>query len=144
MPAGIVAPPFVNGYTKELDDIPKVDVAAAKKLLADAGYPNGFSVTLHCPNDRYVSDEGICQATASMMARIGVKVNLVAQSKSLHFPLIEKDPPETEFYLLGWGVPTYDSHYVFSFLYHSRTNKEGGLQRHALRQRQDRSGRSTA
>ncbi len=127
VPAGIVAPPFVNGYTKELDDIPKVDVAAAKKLLADAGYPNGFSVTLHCPNDRYVSDEGICQATASMMARIGVKVNLAAQSKSLHFPLIEKDPPETEFYLLGWGVPTYDSHYVFSFLYHSRTNKEGGF-----------------
>src|SRR4051794_16609299 len=127
VPAGIVAPPFVNGYTKELDDIPKVDVAAAKKLLAEAGYPNGFSVTLHCPNDRYVSDEGICQATASMMARIGVKVNLAAQSKSLHFPLIEKDPPETEFYLLGWGVPTYDSHYVFSFLYHSRTNKEGGF-----------------
>jgi peptide/nickel transport system substrate-binding protein len=127
VPAGIVAPPFVNGYTKELDSIPKVDAAAAKKLLADAGFANGFSVTLHCPNDRYVSDEGICQATASMMARIGIKVNLVAQSKSQHFPLIEKDPPETEFYMLGWGVPTYDSHYVFSFLYHSRTNKEGGF-----------------
>jgi peptide/nickel transport system substrate-binding protein len=127
VPAGIVAPPFVNGYTKELDSIPKVDAAVSKKLLADAGYANGFSVTLHCPNDRYVSDESVCQATASMMARIGIKVNLASQSKSLHFPLIEKDPPETEFYMLGWGVPTYDSHYVFGALYHSRTNKEGGF-----------------
>ena len=49
-----------------------------------------------------------------MLAKIGVKVNLVAQSKAPHFPLIQKDPPETEFYLLGWGVPTYDSHYIFS------------------------------
>jgi peptide/nickel transport system substrate-binding protein len=125
IPAGMMAPPFVNGYTKEMDAPPKVDLEGAKKLLTEAGYPNGFSVTLHCPNDRYVSDEGICQASASMMARIGIKVNLIAQSKTLHFPLIEKQPPETEFYLLGWGVPTFDSNYVFSFLYHSRTGKEG-------------------
>lgn len=124
-PAGMLAPPFVNGYTKELDAIPKVDTAAAKKLLADAGYPNGFSVALHCPNDRYVSDEGICQATAAMLARIGIKVQLVIQSKTKHFPLVEKEPPETDFYLLGWGVPTFDSHFVFSFLYHSRTGKMG-------------------
>lgn len=125
VPAGMLAPPFVHGYTKELDTVPKVDTAAAKKLLASAGYPNGFSVTLHCPNDRYVSDEGICQATASMLARIGIKVQLVAQSKTKHFPLVEKEPPETDFYLLGWGVPTFDSDFVFSFLYHSRTGKMG-------------------
>jgi peptide/nickel transport system substrate-binding protein len=125
VPAGVIAPPFVNGYTKELDAIPKVDVEAAKKLMTEAGYPNGFSVTLHCPNDRYVSDEGICQASASMLARIGIKVNLHAQSKSLHFPLVEKNPPETDFYMLGWGVSTYDSHYIFTFLYHSRTAKDG-------------------
>jgi peptide/nickel transport system substrate-binding protein len=125
IPAGMLAPPFVNGYTKELDALPKADIAAAKKLLADAGYPKGFSVTLHCPNDRYVSDEGICQATAAMLARIGIKVDLVVQPKTKHFPLVEKEPPETEFYLLGWGVPTFDSHFVFSFLYHSRTGKMG-------------------
>ena len=125
IPAGMLAPPFVNGYTKELDALPKADIAAAKKLLADAGYPKGFSVTLHCPNDRYVSDEGICQATAAMLARIGIKVDLVIQPKTKHFPLVEKEPPETEFYLLGWGVPTFDSHFVFSFLYHSRTGKMG-------------------
>jgi len=125
IPAGMLAPPFVNGYTKELDAPPKVDLDAAKKLMADAGYSGGFSVTMHCPNDRYVSDEGICQAVAAMMARIGITVSLQSQSKSLHFPLVEKEPPETEFYLLGWGVPTFDSNYVFAFLYHSRTGKEG-------------------
>ena len=51
----------------------------------------------------------ICQAAVGMLGQIGIKANLVSQSKSLHFPLIQKNPPETEFYLLGWGVPTYDS-----------------------------------
>jgi peptide/nickel transport system substrate-binding protein len=125
VPAGVIAPPFVNGYTKELDALPKVDIAKATALLKDAGYPEGFQVTLHCPNDRYINDEGICQAATSMLAKIGVKVNLVAQPKGPHFTLIQKNPPETEFYMVGWGVPTYDSHYIFSFLYHTRAGSEG-------------------
>ena len=125
VPAGVIAPPFVNGYTKELDALPKVDVDKAKALLKEAGYPDGFQVTLHCPNDRYINDEGICQAAAAMLAKIDIKVNLVAQPKGPHFTLIQKQPPETEFYLLGWGVPTYDSHYIFSFLYHTRSGKDG-------------------
>jgi peptide/nickel transport system substrate-binding protein len=125
VPAGVIAPPFVNGYTKDLDALPKVDVDKAKALLKDAGYPDGFQVTLNCPNDRYINDEGICQAAAAMLAKIGVQVNLVAQPKGPHFTLIQKQPPETEFYLLGWGVPTYDSHYIFSFLYHTRSGKDG-------------------
>jgi peptide/nickel transport system substrate-binding protein len=125
LPAGIVMPPFVNGYTKELDFIPKVDPLAAMKLLAEAGFPNGFSVTLHCPNDRYINDESICQAVASMLAKIGIRVNLVAQPKGQHFSLILKTPPETEFYMLGWGVPTYDSHYVVSALYQTRSGMNG-------------------
>jgi peptide/nickel transport system substrate-binding protein len=125
VPAGVIAPPFVNGYTKELDTLPKVDVAKATALLKEAGYPDGFQVTMHCPNDRYINDEGICQAATSMLAKIGIKVNLVAQPKGPHFTLIQKNPPETEFYLLGWGVPTYDSHYIFSFLYQTRSGSEG-------------------
>jgi len=125
VPAGVIAPPFVNGYTKELDTLPKVDLAKATALLKEAGYPDGFQVTLHCPNDRYINDEGICQAGAAMLAKIGIKVNLQAQPKALHFPLIQRDPPETDFYLLGWGVPTYDSHYIFSFLYHTRSKSDG-------------------
>jgi len=125
VPAGTIAPPFVNGYSKELDALPKVDVAKAKALLAEAGYPGGFEVTLHCPNDRYTNDAGICQAGTGMLAKVGIKVNLVAQPKGPHFTLIQKEPPETDFFLLGWGVPTYDSHYIFSFLYHTRQDKEG-------------------
>lgn len=125
VPAGVIAPPFVNGYTEALDALPKADIAKAKDLLKDAGYPDGFQVTLHCPNDRYINDEGICQASASMLAKIGIKVNLVAQPRGPHFTLIQKTPPETEFYMLGWGVPTYDSQYIFSFLYHTRGGSEG-------------------
>ncbi len=55
---------------------PKLDPDGAKKLLAEAGYPNGFEVGMDCPNDRYVNDEAICQAVVGMLARIGVKVNL--------------------------------------------------------------------
>ncbi|HEX7073190.1 MAG TPA: ABC transporter substrate-binding protein [Hyphomicrobiaceae bacterium] len=124
IPTGIIAPPGVNGYTKELDVIPPNDVEKAKQMLAEAGYPDGFSVTLHCPNDRYVNDEAICQAVVGQLAQIGIQVNLVSQSKSLHFPIVQKD--EADFYLLGWGVPTFDSQYIFSYLYHTKTDKEGG------------------
>lgn len=126
VPAGAIVPPFVNGYTKDLDTLPKVDLDKAKALLKDAGYPDGFQITLNCPNDRYINDEGICQAATGMLAKIGIKVNLIAQPKGPHFTLIQKTPPETDFYLLGWGVPTYDSHYIFTFLYHSRSGKDGG------------------
>jgi peptide/nickel transport system substrate-binding protein len=125
VPAGVIAPPFVNGYTKELDALLKVDLAKATALLKEAGYADGFQVTLHCPNDRYINDEGICQAATSMLAKIGIKVNLVAQPRGPHFTLIQKNPPETEFYMVGWGVPTYDSQYIFSFLYHSRSGSDG-------------------
>lgn len=125
VPTSVIMPPFVNGWTQELDAAPPADITGAKKLMADAGYPTGFSVTLHCPNDRYVNDEAICQAAVGMWAQLGIKVNLVSQSKSIHFTLIQKTPPETEFYMLGWGVPTYDSHYIFSFLYNSRVGALG-------------------
>src|SRR5262249_55887458 len=126
VPAGIIAPPFVHGYTKELDTLPKVDIARATSLLKEAGYGDGFAVTLHCPNDRYINDEAICPAATAMLAKVGIKVDLVAQPKGPHFTLIQKEPPQTDFYLLGWGVPTYDSHYIFSHLYHSRSGGEGG------------------
>jgi peptide/nickel transport system substrate-binding protein len=124
VPAGVISPPFVNGYTKELDAIPVRDVAKGKQLMTEAGYPNGFGVTLHCTNDRYLNDEKICQAVVGMLGQIGIKVTLDARSKSLHFPQLQKR--EIDFYLLGWGVPTYDSDYIFTFLYHSQTGSVGG------------------
>ncbi len=116
-PAGIITFPGVNGYTKELDKRLPYDVNAAKKLLADAGYPNGFNVELRCPNDRYVNDEAICTAVVGMLGKIGVNVNLFAQTKSKHFKELKDN--QGDFYMLGWGVPTLDSHYVFHYLYES-------------------------
>jgi peptide/nickel transport system substrate-binding protein len=124
VPAGTIAPPFVNGYKKEFDNISGLNIANAKKLMAEAGYPNGFSVTLHCPNDRYLNDEAICQAAVGMLGQIGIKINLVSQSKSLHFPTLQN--LKSDFYMLGWGVPTYDSDYIFSYLYHTRAGTYGG------------------
>ena len=122
-PTGVIIPPFVNGWTEEMGAAPEADIEKAKALLAEAGYPDGFEITLHCPNDRYVNDEGICQAYVGMLGQIGVKVNLVAQTKANHFPLIQNR--ESDFYLLGWGVPTFDSEYVFNFLVHSETDERG-------------------
>jgi len=114
VPAGLITPPAVYGYTKELDKRRPYDPEASKKLLSDAGYPDGFSVQLDCPNNRYINDEGICQAVVGMLGKIGINVNLSAIPKTLHFPKIAKR--ETDFYMLGWGVSTLDSHYVFNYL----------------------------
>jgi peptide/nickel transport system substrate-binding protein len=122
-PAGMIAPPFVNGWNQAMDNSSATDVEGAKALMADAGYGDGFSIQLDCPNDRYVNDEAICQAAVGMLAQIGVTVNLNAQPKAQHFPLIQNK--ETDFYMLGWGVPTYDSEYIFNFLVHTRGDDRG-------------------
>jgi peptide/nickel transport system substrate-binding protein len=123
IPLGTIAPPFINGYEEWMGEYPAVDVDAAKALMAEAGYPDGFQVTLHCPNDRYVNDEGICQAAVGMLGRIGINATLESRSLSIHFPGISN--METDFFLLGWGVPTFDSLYVFDFLYHCREGGKG-------------------
>jgi peptide/nickel transport system substrate-binding protein len=122
-PAGMIAPPFVNGWTAEMDASSMTDIEAAKALMAEAGYADGFSIQLDCPNDRYINDEGICQASVGMLAQIGITVNLDAKPKAQHFPLITND--QTDFYMLGWGVPTYDSEYIFNFLVHTRGSERG-------------------
>lgn len=113
-PTGMITSPGVLGNTPDNDAPYPFDPERAMALLTEAGYPDGFSVRLDCPNDRYNNDEKICQAAVSMLARIGVDVTLDAVSKAQHFPKIQKR--ETDFFLLGWGVPTLDSHYVFSYL----------------------------
>ncbi len=124
VPGAQNVPPFANGYDAELDAYGAPDYDKAKALLAEAGYPDGFTVDLHCPNDRYINDEAICQAFVGMLGRIGVKVNLVSQSRTVHFPAIQN--LQVDFYLLGWGVPPFDSQYVFDFLVHTREDARGG------------------
>ncbi len=122
-PAGMISPPFVNGWTAELDAVPENNVEKAKGLMKDAGYGDGFTVRLNCPNDRYINDEAICQASVGMLAQIGITIQLEALPKAQHFPLI--GGLKTDFYMLGWGVPTYDSEYIFNFLVHTKGEKYG-------------------
>ncbi|MEO9191395.1 MAG: ABC transporter substrate-binding protein [Acetobacteraceae bacterium] len=117
--------PGVNGYNAKLDVRPKYDPAEAKKLLADAGYPNGFKVGMDCPNDRYVMDEQICTAIVSMLARVGVKVDLNAQTKSKYFLKTQAPKYDTDFYLLGWTPATYDANNALFALLGTRNGTRG-------------------
>ena len=105
-PSGLMVAPSVNGWDKALNDRYPYDPVAAKRLLTEAGYPSGFTVGMNCPNDRYVNDEQICQAVVAMLAKIGIKVNLLAETKSKYFAKILAR--NTSFYLLGWTPDTYD------------------------------------
>lgn len=107
-PTGLMMTPFTRGAPADLNKRLPYDVEGAKKLLTEAGYPNGFEVGMNCPNDRYVNDAEICQAVASMLAKIGVKINLTAETKATYFPKILSR--NTSFYMLGWTPPTIDSH----------------------------------
>ncbi len=117
--------PGVSGYNAELDKRPKVDVAKAKALLAEAGYPNGFEVTLDCSNDRYIADEQICVALSAMYARIGMKVNVYARTKVKFFADIAYPDYKTSFYMLGWTPSTYDADNVIRDHIASRAAKVG-------------------
>ena len=101
--------PGVNGFNPAMNTRPAVDIAKAKALLAEAGYPEGFTITLDCPNDRYIADEAICTAISSMLAKIGVKVDVFARTKTRFFADIGYPNYKTSFYLLGWTPSTYDA-----------------------------------
>ncbi len=110
---------------------PPADPDKAKKLLAEAGYPDGFEVGMDCPNDRYVNDGDICQAVVSMLARVGVTVKLNAQPKAKYFAKVLKAGGySTSFYLLGWTPSTNDSHNVLFEIMGCRTDPKtsrGGM-----------------
>ncbi len=113
-PTALMVGPGINGFDASLNTRLPYDPEASKKLLAEAGYPNGFEVAMNCPNDRYVNDGNICQAVAANLARVGVKVNLQAETKGTYFPKILRR--DTSFYMLGWTPGTYDSHNALNAL----------------------------
>ncbi len=83
------------------------DLAEARRLMTEAGYPQGFEVQLDCPNNRYINDEEICIALAGMWEKIGVKVRVAAIPRVTYFPKLEKF--ETSMYMLGWGGAVTDA-----------------------------------
>jgi len=109
-PVATLLAPEIRGYAADLAKRLPFDVEAAKKLMADAGYGAGFELKMNCPNDRYVNDGEICQAVAANLSRIGVKINLEAETKNNYFPKVLRR--DTSFYMLGWTPSTVDAHNV--------------------------------
>jgi peptide/nickel transport system substrate-binding protein len=107
-PSALMISPKLFAHSNSFSRL-SYDLSKAKELLAEAGYPNGFEVGMDCPNNRYVNDEAICQATVSMLAKIGIKVNLLAQPKALYFKKVLNPSLDTSFYLLGWTPGSFDS-----------------------------------
>jgi peptide/nickel transport system substrate-binding protein len=99
----LVAPEaFALAY---LFERPRHDGAAARRLLSEAGYADGFRVDLDCPSDRYLNDHEICQAVSVMLAKIGIEVTVVAQPRARFFAkVMERGGYDTSFYLLGWNA----------------------------------------
>ena len=124
-PTALLWGPGVNGYDSALDTPVKADPARAKQLLAEAGYPAGFSIGFDCPNDRYVMDEQICTAITSMLARVGIRAALSAKPKAQYFTKILAPNYDTSLYLLGWTPATYDAHNALYTLIGSRGNGRG-------------------
>jgi peptide/nickel transport system substrate-binding protein len=99
--ASVVAPQ-IQGYDPSLaETMAPYDLEAARKLLAEAGYPNGFEVSMDCSTDEFVNAEQLCQATAAMWARIGVKVNLTALPASQYNRKLLAG--ECDLYIIGWA-----------------------------------------
>ncbi len=125
-PSALMLSPLLFDRASEFKRHP-YDPEAAKKLLAEAGYPNGFEVTMDCPNDRYVNDEAICQASVAMLARIGVKVNLLSQPKAKYFAkVLATGGYDTSFFLLGWTPGSFDSWNMFANIIGCRDEKGKG------------------
>ena len=100
------------------------DPARAKALLAEAGYPKGFSVGLLCPNDRYVNDERICTALAAMWAKVGVKVDLATMPRAQFFQRV--DNFDHSIHLYGWGGAAVDPGFTLTPVIRSRDGKGRG------------------
>jgi len=107
-PTGAMTPSPLGTYNDpELERREPYDLAAARRNLADAGYPDGFEVQLNCPNNRYINDEQICIALAGMWAQLKVRVKVVTEPRATYFPRLEKY--EFSMYMLGWGGSVTDA-----------------------------------
>lgn len=116
--------PSTKPSNAEIEQRFPFDRAKAKQLLTEAGYPNGFEVTLDCPNNRYINDEEICLAIATMLAQIDIKVKVNSMPKTTYFPKLEKH--DTSFYMLGWGGAITDAQTTLDPVLHSKDGKGRG------------------
>ena len=120
-PASQLVSDAMRGYSTAHADRQAYDPDAAKKLLSEAGYPDGFSFGLMCPNDRYINDEAICKAAASMFSKVGLNAKLSAMPVRSYWPELRAD--NFDMYLLGWSPGTFDAEHPLRFLV-TTPNKE--------------------
>ncbi len=113
-PASQLVSEDMSGYSSSLSERFAYDPDAARALLAEAGYPEGFSFGLQCPNDRYINDESICKAAASMMAKVGLNAKLSSMPVRNYWPELRED--KFDMYLLGWSPGTFDAEHPIRFL----------------------------
>ncbi|HEX4858709.1 MAG TPA: ABC transporter substrate-binding protein [Usitatibacteraceae bacterium] len=114
-PIGTLVTPTEGGYAKDADTRQPYDPEAARRQLAEAGYPNGFAITLDCGNNQPAAD--ICQSIPPMLSRIGIAVKPNIVPTANYFAKLQKY--DTSFYLLSWGTPTSDAHYTLQYLLHT-------------------------
>jgi len=126
-PTNMLVAEGIRGFDAKLNKRPPSSPDEAKKLLAEAGYPNGFQMTMDCPNDRYVNDEAICQAVTNMLARVGVRVDLKARDGNHFFEKVFAPKYDTSFFLLGWTPSSYDIQSVYERLLHTRQTGARGI-----------------
>jgi peptide/nickel transport system substrate-binding protein len=123
VPTGQLLPEGFFGYTKNLKVEP-FDPEAAKKLLAEAGYPNGFGLTIHSPNNRYVNDAKVAQAVAQMLTRVGIATKVEAMPSATFFP--QGTEFKFSFLLVGWSSGTGEASSPLKALI-ATVNKEKGF-----------------
>jgi peptide/nickel transport system substrate-binding protein len=122
-PASQLVAAGTSGYSDLHDARPEHDPDRARELLAEAGYPDGFSFELSCPNDRYLNDEAVCQAIVGMLAQVGMDATLDAMPVSNYWPELRAD--DFDMYLLGWSPGTFDAEHPIRFLVHSAGERLG-------------------
>ena len=110
------------GWSPELPELTH-DVAAAKNLLADAGYPDGFKIALHCTSDRLPMDGDICAALGPMLARIGIEASVNATPRAVYFP--GQSGKEYSLMMNGWGSLTGEASYILSSMVHTKEKDRG-------------------
>ena len=123
IPNGTIVSSETNGWSAKAADRLPYDPQAAKKLLAEAGYPNGFEFTLDCPNNRYINDEAIGKALAGMWAKIGVKVKVNAIPRANYFPKVLRY--DSSVGMVGWGASTQDALFPLQSLVETVDVKKG-------------------
>jgi peptide/nickel transport system substrate-binding protein len=100
VPASNVVAPQIFGYNADAKPEP-FDPDGAKKLLAQAGYPNGFAITVSAPSDRYINDDQVAQAVAQMLSRVGIRCAVEAMPFNVY--LTKARDQQFSFAMLGWG-----------------------------------------